>query len=289
MEKYPKIFVIILNYNGKRTLMECLRSVFDSDYPNFEVVLVDNASTDESFETAKAKYPKIHFIKNNKNVGFGAGNNIGIRFALEKMADFIFLLNNDAYLEKSVLSLLISQAQKNPHAGIISPLILNKCDNTIWFAGGTINWLRMKATHSRHAVSDQNNKSFTSGYISGCAMLIRKQAFKEVGLFDEDFFLYYEDADLSVRIARKGFDLLIFPQAIVWHDEQSQGSPQKLYWLVLSGILFFKKNMPSRLRPWLSFYLWLRKKKNELDLYKNKNNQPAQKIAQAFLDAKKYQ
>ncbi|TSC94884.1 MAG: Glycosyl transferase family protein [Candidatus Berkelbacteria bacterium Athens1014_28] len=286
MEKYPKIFVVVLNYNGKRTLMECLRSVFDCDYSNFEVVLVDNNSTDGSFETAKTKYPKIHFIKNSKNIGFGAGNNIGIRFSLEKMADFVFLLNNDAYLEKSTLSILTEEAQKNPSSGILNPLILNKSDDSIWFSGGNIDWLRMRAYHL-HAPQKALD-TFKTAYATGCAMLVKKDVYKKIGLFDENFFLYYEDADFSVRAKRKGFTILVVPRSTVWHDEQSTNSPQKLYWLVLSGILFFKKNMPACLRPWFYFYLWIRKMKNILDLHENKNNQSAQKIARAFLDAKKY-
>lgn len=284
MEKYPKIFIIVVNFNGKRTLMECLRSVFDSDYPNFEVVLVDNASVDGSFEMAKAKYPKIHFIKNNKNVGFGAGNNIGIRFALEKMAGFVFLLNNDAYLEKSALSVLIQEAQKNPRAGILSPVILNKNNESIWFSGGKINWLKMRTYHL-HA-PQETLSTFKTDCITGCAMMIKKDVHRKIGLFDEDFFLYYEDADLSVRAKRNGFELLVVPAATAWHDEQSTASPEKLYWLILSGVLFFKKNTPPFLKPWFYFYLWLRKIKNRKDLKENKNNESAKQIARAFSDSK---
>jgi GT2 family glycosyltransferase len=121
----PKIFIIILNYNGKETIKKCLDSVFYSDYSNFEVVVVDNDSKDGSFELAKSLYSKFHFIKNTKNSGFSAGNNVGIRFALEKMADYVFLLNNDAVLEKNTLSKLVEASEKET-AGIFSPLIYNR-------------------------------------------------------------------------------------------------------------------------------------------------------------------
>ena len=86
----PKVFVVILNYNGRDMIKSCLDSVFSSDYSNLEVVFVDNDSTDGSLEFSKNLFPKFHFIKNEKNIGFSAGNNVGIRFALEKMADYIF-------------------------------------------------------------------------------------------------------------------------------------------------------------------------------------------------------
>lgn len=288
MEKYPKVFIIILNYNGKRTLMECLRSIFTSDYPNFEVVVVDNNSTDNSFEIAKAKYPRIHFFKNNQNIGFGPANNIGMRFAMEKMADFVFLLNNDAYLKPATLSELVKCAQNNPRAGIISPLIIHSATHSIWFSGGKIDWLRMKTLHTPYQPSKSQELISTSEYISGCAMLIPQKVLQKTGFFDEIFFLYYEDADLSLRVKKAGFTLLILPQTILWHDEQSQFNPQKLYHLVLSGILFFRKHSPSHLRPWIFFYLWLRKIKNWIDLLKNKDNPEAQKIAAAYRDSKKY-
>lgn len=258
----PKVFVIILNYNSRDTIKNCLESVFYSDYKNFEVVVVDNNSTDGSFELAKGIFPKFHFIKNEKNLGFAAGNNIGIRFALEKMTDYIFLLNNDAVLEKDTLSKLIRVAEKENY-GIFSPLIHDRNDK-IWYSGGKINWHSMRAIHLNNLPKDK--KPYPTQYISGCAMLIKKEVFRKTGLLSEDYFLYYEDADFCLRARKNGFGCLIVPSAIVKHLEKSEFNlSNKVYWLVISGLIFFGKNTPTSFKLWTRPYLYLRKMKNIID------------------------
>src|SRR6266705_2584097 len=101
---FPKVFVIVLNYNGSEALPACLTSIFQSDYQNFEIIVVDNNSSDGSFEQAKNNFSRSIFIKNSDNVGFSKGNNIGIRYALERFADYIFILNNDTIIEKTTIS-----------------------------------------------------------------------------------------------------------------------------------------------------------------------------------------
>jgi GT2 family glycosyltransferase len=279
----PKVFVIVLNYNGKDCLSQCLNSVYQSDYPNFEVIVVDNASTDGSFEEARQKFQSANLIRNNANLGFAAGNNIGIRYALEKFGDYVFLLNNDAILESETLSKLVAQAEKN-RLSISSPLIYK--NDKIWFEGGKILWLMMRAIHKK--IKTSLNKPFATEYVTGCAMLINKKVFQAIGLFDEKFFLYYEDADFCTRAKRKGFDSYIIPSAKVIHREVSDSeNPAKLYWLVLSGLIFFQKNTPWILRPFQHVYLAARKFKNKSKL-KNKNDLSAIQVKKAYTDFSKH-
>lgn len=279
--KKTKIFVIILNYNGKDTLRECLDSVFKVDYPGLEIVLVDNNSVDGSFEDMKKRFSKVHFIKNSENLGFSAGNNVGIRFALERMADYVFLLNNDAWVNENTFPKLMEFTDKHPGVGVVSPLIL-KPDHTIWFSGGEVDWFRMRA---RHTSSNRIN----SDYVTGCAMLIRKDVFSKIGLFDEDFFLYYEDVDFCTRAKNVGFGVKIARDAVVCHREMSEISNlNKIYWLVLSGLVFFKKNTPRSWRLWMRFYLYLRKRKNKRDIKKNINKKTALKVQKAYQDAENF-
>jgi len=273
----PKVFVIVLNYNGKAVLPACLDSLYKLNYDNFEVVVVDNNSSDSSFEEARKRFCKFHFIKNNRNIGFSAGNNVAIRWALEKMADYIFLLNNDALVEKNALKKMIKIAEKNKEEGILSPTIYKGQTKEIWFAGGKINWLKMRTEH--------NNFNQNPEYITGCAMLIKKDVFKKIGILDEDYFLYYEDADFSWRARKAGFELKVILEASVFHFEKSSENSNKIYWLVYSGLLFFKKNTPWFWRPWIIFYIFLRKINNKRNLKNNKKY--AIDIKKAFEDIKK--
>ncbi len=280
----PKLFVIVLNYNGKDTLPACLASVYQSDYSNFEVVVVDNNSKDGSFEAAKNQFSRAHFIRSPQNIGFARGNNLGLRFALEKFADFVLLLNNDAFLQKNTLSILLEAAQEKKSPAIFNPLIVNKNDQKIWFAGGKIKWLQMKNVHLTKATAA---KIYPTQYCTGCAMLVSKEIFKKIGLFDERYFLYYEDADFSVRALKAGFGLFICPSAKVSHAEQSCAKNKtKVYWLVLSGLLFFSTNGASPQRIWFFFYFLLRKFKN-LYLIVFEPSLEATQVQQAFQAFKK--
>ena len=263
MQVFPKVFIVILNYNGKAVIKNCLTSVFKVAYPNFEVVLVDNNSTDGSLELAKANFSKINFIKNEENLGFATGNNIGIRFALERMADFVLVLNNDTEVDKDFLTKLVSVAQLDETIGLLSPVIFNGQTKQIWFSGGKINWLKMRTEHINIV---QTEDYYPSSFITGCSMLVRSAVFKKIGLFDEDFFLYWEDADFSFRANKAGFKNMVVSASWVYHFEQSEKyHASKVYWLVVSGLIFFKKNTTFWLRPWIGLYLMGRKIKNWRD------------------------
>jgi GT2 family glycosyltransferase len=281
MKSFPKVFVIILNYNGKETINACLASVFKNNYPNFEVVVVDNNSTDGSFEMAKSGFSKANFIKNEENLGFSSGNNAGIRFSLERGAEYVFLMNNDAEGEVDFLKNIVHVAEEKKETGVLSPVIFNKETKQIWFSGGKINWLRMKSVHETDAKKEEASES---EYVTGCAMLIRAEVFKKIGLFDEDFFLYWEDADFSIRSRRAGFKNTVVSNSWVYHSEKSnENNRNKIYWLVFSGILFFKKNTPWFFKPWIFFFLFARKTKNRLDIFWNKNDQ-AEMVKKAYAD-----
>ncbi len=282
--KVPKLFVIILNYNGKNTLSDCLSSVFQSNYANTEVVVVDNNSTDGSFEQARLAYSRAHFIRNSENIGFAKGNNVGIRFALEKFADFVFILNNDAMLEKDTLTLLVQEAKKHGKPAAYSPLILAANNKDVWFAGGFINWKKMRTEHIFEKTSDD---TYPSEYLSGCGMLVDKEIFKRIGLFDERFFLYYEDADFSFRAKKAGFELFIFPAVHMKHLERSNTeNSEKLYWLVLSGLIFFNLHGTLIQKIWIFNYTLLRRIKNIANNLSAKTLASTQ-ISKAFSDFKK--
>jgi len=127
MSDSPKVFVVILNWNGKDGLIDCLRSVFALSYGNFEVIVVDNASRDGSIETTKASFSRAHFILNPENLGFSSGMNVGIRFALSQGAEYVWLLNNDTECERKSLSELVSVSESEKKSTLYSPKILSPC------------------------------------------------------------------------------------------------------------------------------------------------------------------
>ncbi len=278
----PKVFVVILNKDGKECLPECLRGVFGLAYPNFEVVVVDNASRDGSIEDARRDFGRVHFILNRENLGFAAGMNIGIRFARSKGARFIWLMNNDAVPGRDALSELVRIAMREPKA-LLSPLVLDRSGKT-WFSGGRIDWLRMRAVHVDSPTDTKRNDPYGTGFLSGCALFLPVDAIGAVGLFDEGYFLYYEDADYSLRAKKSGFRLLIAPKAVVVHGERSSGNPEKVYWLVRSGLRFFRLHAPWWHMPYLASCLAMRKIKNRYDV--KRGLEEARLVARAYADEK---
>ncbi|NTU67084.1 MAG: glycosyltransferase family 2 protein [Candidatus Moranbacteria bacterium] len=282
-----KVNIVVLNYNGKDVLKKCLSSLFRLDYPDFEAVVVDNDSKDGSLEEAKNDFARATFIKNEGNLGFSAGNNVGIKYSLEKQAKYILLLNNDTEIERNMLSVLVGIMEKHKDIGIISPVITRGDSSDVWFSGGKIDWMRMRTMHEDASPEKLKEEFFETGFVSGCAMLIRREVFAKAGLLDEDFFLYWEDVDFSVRAKRAGFKLAISPLSKVRHFEKSEDNLEaKIYWLVVSGLFFFKKNSRCYLRPWIFFYTIMRKLKNRMDVGKKASDAISLSVKKAYDDFK---
>ena len=278
---WPKVFIVVLSYNGGELLQNCLASVSRVSYPNFSIVVVDNASTDDSLQKVRTNFPQVTVIENEKNLGFSGGNNIGLKYALEQQADYVLLLNQDTEVEMDFLEKLVVTAEKDSQIGIVSPLIFWEKTDRVWFSGGRINWLTMKAINE---TSRSDGKYHATGFITGCSMLIKKSAIEKIGLLDEKFFLYYEDADFSCRAQRAGFLTVIDPAGRIYHFETSGAiTGEKLYRLVFSGLLFFEKNSTGLMKIWISFFYKLRKIKNKIDLT-FRNNENARIVKKAYND-----
>ena len=258
------IAFIIVTYNSEAQLSLCLDSLLQTkgDYA-LSIVAIDNFSQDGTLNLLKQKYaglPKFYLIENKKNTGFAAAVNQGIEYAKNKHnPDYYFLLNPDATIAPDCLEKMVGEVQKSPRLGLASPLITNPVDGSIWFAGGKINWLKFKTEHiSLPSLQTTSYKLQSTNYLSGCALLIKKELLEKIGPptggFDERFFLYYEDADFSLRTKRNGFQLAIVPEARCFHNEsQSSTSDTKNYHLVKSGLLFFHKHYPW----YFKWYFWM--------------------------------
>lgn len=249
-----KIFVIVLNFNGGRKIVECLNSLKKE---KVEIIVVDNGSSDGSLEIIKKNFSKLKIIENNKNLGFAAGNNIAILYALKRNADAILLLNQDTIVKKDFLGFLF----KNP-ADIVGPLIkFRRKGKWIYDYGGRINWLIGRTSHQESLAGSFLSKKMDfqePGYVSGCAMLIKRPVFEAVGLLDERFFLYFEDVDFCLRAKRTGFRIAVEPKAIVSHRliEGKKKSFYQIYHLMRSSLIFINCYISLWKRPLAYLYWW---------------------------------
>lgn len=218
-------------------------------YPNFTVAVVDNGSTDGSEAVVRDRYPGITLIENGRNLGFGEGNNVGMRHALSKGAPWVLLLNNDIVVAPEMLSEMMNVAGSAPSIGMLAPKIYyHSLPDTFWYAGGEVNYWTGIVSHRGVGRRDagQFDRVEDTEYITGCAMLIRSRALEQVGLFDPVFYpAYAEDADLSTRVARAGYRLVYVPAAKLWHKVSAFSgggtSPLKTRLKVEHNLIYFKR------------------------------------------------
>lgn len=244
-----KVFIILVNYNGVTDTLECIKSLESIYYNNYEIVVVDNDSTDNSLDILKEKIGyKHHVISSNKNGGFAFGNNIGIRYALEKGADYVLLINNDTTVEPDFLDELVNSMEKNDECGITTGLILNYYDkNLVWYAGGEINWNRFYGYHKHENKNINRLRLYESevSFATGCLMLIRSEVITKVGELPEEYFMYYEDVDYCANIQENGYKIYFNPKSIIYHKISATSgeseSPFAITWNTRNRVNFINK------------------------------------------------
>ncbi len=229
---HPKVSIIVLNWNGKKDTQECLNSLSSINYPNFDVILVDNGSSDGSVEFFKNNFPKIKLIANMRNLGFAEGNNVGVKFAVKNGANYVFLLNNDTRVDKDVLKELVCTAQKDEKIAIVGPKVYNYYKkNQLESAGYSQSILLSKTYPVGYLEEDKGQHDLQKevNFVSGCAMLIKSAAIKDFGVFDPYFFAYCEDQDFCYSVLKDGFKIVYSPAAKVWHKVSASTGGYKSY------------------------------------------------------------
>jgi hypothetical protein len=222
-------------------------------YPNYELIVVDNKSTDRTIEAIQENYPNVTLLIQSVNKGFAAGANAGLQRALETKADFALITNNDVLVIPSMLTSLIESV--TPDVGAAAPMIYYMDDpKRIWSAGFLRHPILLEPRGSARGQVDRGQWTtpFNVDYLLGCALLLRVPMLRKVGLFDERYFFYYEDLDLSLRIQQQGYRLITVPQAKMWHKVASsapQGSPFRAYHLARSSAIFFRTYAIGLQRP----------------------------------------
>jgi len=286
---YPKVSIIILNWNGWKDTIECLESLYQITYPNYDVIVVDNGSKDDSIEKIKeyaegnieakreeaeagggkeeeiADLPsnrKLIIIKNEKNYGFAEGNNIGMRYALKALnPDYVLLLNNDTVVDKEFLGELVKVGESDEKIGIVGPKIyyydFNGRRDVINFAGGKFSMWKGQPYHIgiNEVDKGQYDKIKEVDYVEGSCLLTRREVLDKIGLFDPSYFAYWEENDLCMRGFKAGYKSVYVPKSKIWHKvSSSANSGMKIYYLTRNRFLFMKKHAGKV--QFLSFLLY---------------------------------
>lgn len=243
-----KVAVVILNFKVWDLTLKCIESVKKSSYQNLQIIVVDN-SPEEG--VAKNLEPDITYIPNPKNNGYAGGNNIGIKSALEEDCEYILILNPDTEVSKDAIAILVEASEKYD-AGIVCPKIYFEDGKTIWYAGKDFDMLNVLGKH--RGVDQKDEGQFDRDApteANGAAMLVKREVFEKVGLFDERFFLYLDDSDLSFRARKKGYKIMyIYSAKVIHKNAQSTGlgSPLQDYYISRNRMLFAAKYLPVRTR-----------------------------------------
>jgi GT2 family glycosyltransferase len=255
MTPSPLVWIIILNWNGLADTLTCLESLRQLHYAHRKIVVVDNGSTDGSVAALRraASSSEFELIEAGCNLGYAGGNNLGIRRALRHGVDFVLVLNNDTTVDPKLLDELIAAAGRYPNAGCFGPWIYYIGDRErLWFTRSE--WdpsvSAFTAPDKGRLGSEVSREPVRSEYVCGAALFFRAGVARQIGLFDERFFLVYEDSDWCFRARRAGFECVTVPSARVWHKVAtsfaSEASPLRTYFSTRNKLLWAETNLSRR-------------------------------------------
>ncbi|MGH7146326.1 MAG: glycosyltransferase family 2 protein [Nitrospiraceae bacterium] len=249
----PCVHIVILNWNGLNDTLECLQSVSELEYKNRQVVVIDNGSEDSSCEKIRAKHPHITLLENKVNLGYTGGNNVGLRYALENGADYVWLLNNDLIVNRDCLKRLVSAAETDPNIGLISPVISYDYARIPFNYYGLLVDRKVCRLEPVKTPSAWEDDELTRNLlVIGTALLVRSSVVRRIGYLDERYFAYHEDLDYSLRAIGGGFRTFLEPQAFVHHKGSrslGEDSPIKAYLLKRNYYLLWTE----RLHGWQKY------------------------------------
>jgi GT2 family glycosyltransferase len=207
----PRVYIVVLNYNGERWLKACLESLLATRYDNFKILVVDNASTDGSVALMKSLFPPVEIILNPSNFGFSDGNNVGIRQALSETTDYVVLLNPDTRVQPDWLINLIKAGESDASIGILGPVQLCYENNDF------NSWTKAALSHHLDEL-DQGSKEWISvDWVEGSSFAVKREVFEEIGLLDPIYFAFFEEIDFCRRAACQGYQMVLVPRSRIHH------------------------------------------------------------------------
>jgi GT2 family glycosyltransferase len=243
----PRVGIVVLNWNGLKDTLECLESLCALDYGNFEVIVYDNGSRDGSPAVIAERFPRVLLLAGERNLGYTGGNNRAMAAALERGAEYVWLLNNDLVLEANALKEIIAESERNPRAGLLSPTIYHYGDREeLQFYKYEVDFDNFRLIPRRslqyHAPVGAGRKPA----LWGTALLIRREVVQRIGYLNEGYFAYFEDMEYSIRAQRAGFECRTCVAAKVYHkDSMATGSkkaPLQVYLRARNEYFFWMSN-----------------------------------------------
>lgn len=235
-KRAPAVWAVVLGYNNAPDTVECLKSLEAGGHVGLELLLVDNNSADQTIELCTEAVPGLHVIKNEKNLGFAGGFNVGLTHCLDHGADLIFMVNNDTVVDGQLLSRLVEAAVADAGAGILVPKIFyNDRREVIWSAGSR--YRRFPPAIVLRGTKTPDDGRFDNDtaleFATTCALLLTRQMLKDTGLLDTNFFFFYDDYDLCIRAREAGYSIRYVPGAHMWHKvsvSTKAGSRSPFFW-----------------------------------------------------------
>jgi len=260
MTKYeqPTVSVVIPTWNRQDDILECLQSIFKSNYSFINVIVIDNGSTDDTVNNVRRDFPQVNLIQLEKNYGASFASNIGINRAIEENSDFILRLDSDVIIDNQMILESLIAAQSRPEVGAVFPKIY-RYDNPdiIWYTGARKNRLLLISKVQNYNVKDGNQYDSLEAidYAPSAAILIKTDVLRQLNGFDEDFFVYSEDFDLCLRMRNLGKIILFCPSSKAWHKIGSEKlSKSGVIQFYKSKLIFYRKHSKGLHLVFLLFY-----------------------------------
>jgi GT2 family glycosyltransferase len=247
----PQVCAVVLNWNGLPFIEETLHALVNQDYENFRILFVDNGSEDGSALYVKNAFPNIKIITFNDNTGFDIPNNVAMKQALSEGADYLLLINNDVIVEPNTVSELIKAGESDSRIGALGSVQIKYDDpSQVVSAGGDIDWKRCIVLHHKFRPFENQEVHFLSGAI----FMVKRSVVERVGMLDEEFYFYGEDADWSTRIIKHGYKIVCVAAAFVRHHVEASSHQDiafKIYHMTRTRLLLMRKH--ASLGQWLYF------------------------------------
>jgi hypothetical protein len=222
----PSVTVVVLNYCNEDESAACVESLLGSTYPEVTILLVDNASPDSSGERLRARLPMVEHLQTGRNGGYTAGNNRGIEWALARGSDFVMLLNDDTVVDADCIGKLVSAAEETSAAAAAPLIVYYDEPGVVWYGGGSVSRARGICVHTlANQPVDPAQTRTPITFVCGCCAMIRAEVLRKLGGFDESYFAYAEDLELSVRLAAAGYSMVYEPSARVLHRTRRRTTP----------------------------------------------------------------